>query len=636
MKKFIDQLSLKEGISYLIVLFSIVFVVFHLYTGYFGSMEAHIQRSLHLMLGLVIFYLNEIRKGKSRADKIFGWVAIVGIFASIGYVFVRYDWITLERFALVTPLSTLEIVLAIALIVIIIDVVRRLVGKALVIIVCIFLAYPLVGVYLPGLLQTRKISITELLDLVYLGTEGIFGITLGVSATMIALYIIFGAFITTTGAGNLLYDISAATVGKHQGGPAKIAVVASGLMGSISGVPTANVVTTGTLTIPMMKKLGFNPVFAGAVEAAASTGGQFLPPVMGAVTFLMMAFTGLSYSQIMLYALIPALLYYFSVYFNVHLEAIRLNLPSIESVKTVKDTMKDYGHLIIPIMVLVFMLIMGYSPSMAGSLSTIILIVFSSFKKTTRMSLKTLLEGIEAGAVSCMIVISTCAVAGIVIGVIRYTGIGQKMSSVLVTLGGSNLFLVLVLIAISTIVLGMGMPPVPSYIMQLGLTLPAMLSLGLPVHVAHLFIFYYSGLSLITPPIAVASYAAAGIANANPMKTGWVAFRMVIPSFIIPFLFVMNPALIMDGAPLDIVVSALTAVVGIYLFNAFAIGYLKYQMNLWERLLSLIAAILFVLPMWQTVVPGIVIYAFLHIIQMKKKKLAESLKTIEINKEQTT
>lgn len=636
MKKFIDQLSIKEGISYLIVLFSIAFVVFHLYTGYFGSMEAHIQRSLHLMLGLVIFYLHVIRKGKSKADKIFGWVAIVGTLASIGYIFVQYEWITLVRFAMVTPLSMTEIVLAIVLIVVLIDVVRRLVGKTLVVIVCIFIAYPLIGSYLPGLLQTRKIAFTELLDLIYFGTDGIFGITLGVSATMIALFIIFGAFITSTGAGNLLYELSAATVGKHQGGPAKIAVVASGLMGSISGVPTANVVTTGALTIPMMKRLGFNPVFAGAVEAAASTGGQFLPPVMGAVTFLMMAFTGLSYSQLMLYALIPALLYYFSVYFNVHLEAIHLNLPPVESVKSAKETLNDYAHLLIPIAVLVIMLIKGFSPSMAGSVSTILLIVISCFKKSTRMNLATLIDSVVSAAISCMIVISTCAIAGIVIGVIRYTGIGQKLSSVLVKLGGENLFLVLLLVAISTIILGMGMPPVPSYIMQLGLTLPAMLSLGLPVHVAHFFVFYYCGLSLITPPIAVASYAAAGIADANPMQTGWVAFRMVIPSFIIPFLFVMNPALIMDGAPLDIIVSSLTAVVGIYLFNAFAIGYLQYKMNLWERLLSLASAILFVLPMWQTVVPGILIYAFLHVVQMRKKKKAASLKTIEKNKEQTT
>jgi TRAP transporter 4TM/12TM fusion protein len=627
LEKSTGNLSAKKIIYYIIIVGSFAFVLFHLYTGYFGSREAFIQRSIHLLLGLVIYYLNVIYKSESFKDKVFCWLAIIAVVVSITYLLMRYEWITLERFAYVTPLSPLEMVLAGALILVVIDVVRRLVGKVLVVIVCIFLAYPLVGSYLPGLLETRQISLMTLFDLLYMGSEGIFGVTIGVSATMIALFIIFGAFITTTGAGTLLYEISAATVGKHRGGPAKIAVVASGLMGSISGVPTANVVTTGALTIPMMKRLGFSPVFAGAVEAAASNGGQFLPPIMGAVTFLMMAFTGIPYSQLMIYALIPALLYYFSVYFNVHLEAIRLELPAVSSTKTVKETLKDYAHLLIPIGILIFMLVIGYSPSMSGALSTVALIIFSSFRSTTRLNLGKLIDSVVSATVNCMVVMSTCAVAGIVIGVIRYTGLGQKISSLLVKLGGENLFLVLILVAFSTIILGMGMPPVPSYIMQLGLTLPALLSLGVPVHVAHFFVFYYCGLSLITPPIAVSAYATAGISNANPMMTGWVAFRMVIPSFVIPFLFVINPALMMDGSVLNILISSITAVIGIYLFNVFAIGYMRKKLNWLERILAFISAVLFVLPLWQTVAPGIIIYICLHLVQKRRSAQANTQST---------
>jgi len=402
---------------------------------------------------------------------------------------------------MVTPLTMVEKFLGLLLVLLVIEAVRRQVGSALVYVSSAFIVYPFVGPYLPGIFQTRTIAWTDILDQLYMTTEGIFGITIGVSSTILALFIIFGAFIASTGAGNLLFELSAAAVGKSKGGPAKIAVVASGLMGSINGAPTANVATIGALTIPMMTKLGYRPSFAGGVEACASTGGQFLPPVMGAIAFVMVAFTGVPYTEIMLYALIPALLYYLSIYVTVHLEALRLNLPPLESTRTVKEVLKEYGHMVFPILLLIYLLIRGYSPSLAGATATVFLIITSFLRPKTRPTFGVLLKSFEAGAKSSLVVITSTAVAGIIIGIIDFTGLGDRIASSIVSLGGEHLFLVLGLVAVVAIILGMGMPPVPAYVMQAGLTIPALVDLGVPLVVSHLFVFYFSGLSVITPPI---------------------------------------------------------------------------------------------------------------------------------------
>lgn len=611
--------SERKGIQGIVALLSIEFVIFHLYTGFFGSLETFYQRGIHLTIGLLLIYLFGLQKSKTTWDKIVNVLGALGVITSIGYLFLRFDYITVGRFPMVTPLTLIEKFLGLLLVLLVIEAVRRQVGSALVYVSSVFIIYPFVGPYLPGILQTRTIEWTDILDQLYMTTEGIFGITIGVSSTILALFIIFGAFIASTGAGNLLFELSAAAVGKSKGGPAKIAVVASGLMGSINGAPTANVATIGALTIPMMTKLGYRPSFAGGVEACASTGGQFLPPVMGAIAFVMVAFTGVQYTEIMMYALIPALLYYLSIYVTVHLEAVRLDLPPLESTRSVKEVLKEYGHMVFPIILLIYLLIKGYSPSLAGATATVFLIFTSFLRPKTRPTFGVLLKSFEAGAKSSLVVITSTAVAGIIIGIIDFTGLGDRLASSIVSMGGDHLFLVLGLVAVVAIILGMGMPPVPAYVMQAGLTIPALVDLGIPLVVSHLFVFYFSGLSVITPPIAVAAYAAAGLAGANPMTTGIQAFRIAIPSFIIPFMFVLSPALLLQGPVLTVLQVTVTAIFGVVCMSICLQGYLMRSLNFIERILFFGTGILLMLPMGETIIPGFALLAILVFIQFRGK-----------------
>lgn len=612
--------SERKGIAGIIAILSIGFVCFHLYTGFFGSLETFYQRGIHLTIGLLLIYLMGLQKTKTIWDKIMNLIGVFGVIASIGYIFLRYEYVTAGRFPMVTPLTILEKFLGILLVILVIEAVRRMVGSALVYVSLIFIIYPFIGPYLPGVLQTRTILWTDIVDQLYMTTEGIFGITVGVSSTILALFIIFGAFIASTGAGALLFELSAAAVGKSKGGPAKIAVVASGLMGSINGAPTANVATIGALTIPMMTKLGYRPSFAGGVEACASTGGQFLPPVMGAIAFVMVAFTGEPYTKIMMFALIPALLYYLSIYVTVHLEAVRLDLPPLESTKTVREVLKEYGHMIFPIILLVFLLIKGYSPSFAGATATVFLIITSFLRPKTRPTFAVLLKSFEAGAKSSLVVITSTAVAGIIIGIIDFTALGDRLASSIVAFGGDYMFVVLVLVALVAIILGMGMPPVPAYVMQAGLTIPALVDLGIPLIVAHLFVFYFSGLSVITPPIAVAAYAAGGLAGANPMRTGVEAFRIAIPSFIIPFMFVLSPALLLQGPLFTVIQVTVTAVIGVICMSICMEGYMKRDLYFIERILFFVTGILLMLPLKMTIYPGIVLLVVLVFLQYRIKR----------------
>ncbi|PKN28808.1 MAG: C4-dicarboxylate ABC transporter, partial [Deltaproteobacteria bacterium HGW-Deltaproteobacteria-21] len=340
----------KKGTKGFLALLGIVLALFQIYTGLFGSFDALAQRTIHLGLALLIVFLaRPALKSKKSWTRYLDIAAVVICLGSIFYIFVRYDWITAERFALISPVSFLEAVLSVLTILLVLEAARRIVGMGLVVVVICFLLYPLTGPFLPGILHSAPIGLRELLDFQYLGTAGIFGIPLGVSANEIALFIIFSSIITRTGIAILLNDFAVALTGKYRGGPAKIAVIASSLMGTITGSGTANVVATGSITIPMMKRAGYQPHFAGAVEAVASTGGQIMPPVMGAAAFVMSAFTGIPYITIILYALFPAILYYTAVLVMIHLEAVRYDLTGIKPEGSLRQTAKDYGHMVIPI-----------------------------------------------------------------------------------------------------------------------------------------------------------------------------------------------------------------------------------------------------------------------------------------------
>lgn len=609
----------RSGYQSVVSAVAIALAVFQLYTGLFGTLDALMQRAIHLGFGLVLlFCVNPLRIPKNGNQP--AWIDLAFALlatAPIVYVLCRYNWITEKRFSLLTPLSSTEIVLGVLIIALILEATRRVVGRSLLYVVVGFLLYPLIGPHLPGILRSAPIGFLELVDFLYLGTGGVFGIPLGVSATEIALFIIFGAVLMRSGGATLMNNLASAMAGKSPGGPAKVAVVASSLMGTISGSGTANVVTTGSVTIPMMKKAGYKAHFAGAVEAVASTGGQIMPPVMGATAFVMSAFSGIPYSTIIVYAIVPAILYYVGLFMMVHLEALRLKLPGVEPEMGLKEILCGYGHMVIPIVVLVYLLLAGFTPRLAGGIAVISALAASQLRQTTRLSVWDVLQAFEDGAKGLLVVITATAAAGLIVGVIDLTGLGQRLGAAFVALAGGSLLPALVLGMLLAILLGMGMPTTPAYVIQAATVIPALIQLGLPPFVAHMFAFYFACLSLITPPVAIAAYAAAGIAGSNIWETGWTAFRLGLAGYIVPFAFVYGPSLLLVGAPWEVFHTVLTAFLGVVCLAIAVEGYLCKSLSLWERVMAAAAAALLLAPLWETVVPGLILMGFLFAVQAR-------------------
>ncbi len=617
-----EYFQTRKGKAGLIAAASLALALFHLYTGLFGGFDALLQRSVHLGLALIIvFLLRPLARGAGGHP----WagaldlVIFLGSVAGVGYVFVQYDWISAQRFALITPLSRLEVVLALSTLVGLLEATRRFVGSSLMYVVLAFLLYPFVAPWLPGILHSAPISLRELLDFQYLGVSGIFGIPLGVSATEIALFIIFASVISRTGIAVLLNELAVALTGGYRGGPAKIAVVASSLMGTITGSGTANVFAVGSITIPMMKKAGYKPHFAAAVEAVASTGGQMMPPVMGAAAFVMSAFTGIPYITITYYALFPAILFYAALMMMIHLEAVRDDLGRSTSQSSLRQTVRDYGHMVIPVILLILLMAIGYTPRFSAGAATVLALVVSQLRSTTRLSLAGVLEALEDGAKGLLIVAVATAAAGVIVGVVDLTGIGQRFGTGLLALSGGKLIPALLLTMMLAMILGMGMPTTAAYIIQAATVIPALINMGLPPYVAHMFAFYYACLSLITPPVAITAYAAAGIAGSGLWETGWTAFRLGIAGYIVPFMFVYSPSLLLVGSWEEILVSTSTALVGIGALSVASAGYLFCRLTIVERLLAFVAALLLIAPSVRLILPGLTMFGAVYAIQHWKR-----------------
>jgi len=578
-----------------------LFVSFHLYTAFTGAFDAHLQRAIHLTFGLVILFLNT--PYKVRAKK---WFNILCAFLSLlpfAYMILNYPAIQ-GRFILVDPVSRLESLLGVLIIILVIEATRRVVGMTLVYLSLAFILYGFLGSLLSGFFYHPGISFRDMIEIQYLSTEGIYGIPLGVSATYIVIFIIFGEFIRQTGIGNFMYDISAHLAGRTRGGPAKIAVVSSAIFGSISGSGTANVVTTGSITIPIMKKIGYRPHIAGAIEAVASTGGQIMPPLMAATAFVISAFTGIPYITICKYALFPAILYFSAIFIIVHLEAERFDLKGVEPERSLWVSIKAYAHMVFPIILLIYLLIKGYTPMLAGAYCVLTVVIFSLLRHETRMTPRKILDTFQKSSNSMMIVIMACATAGIIFGITNFTGLGIKFSAAIVRISGGNLFIAMVLTMFASLILGMGMPTTPAYVIQAALTIPALIKMGLPVHSAHLFVFYYSCMSLITPPVAVTAYAAAGIANSDPWRTGWAAFRLGSVAYVVPFMFVFGPSLLLIGSFWEIVTTIITALLGVFSLAVSIVGYWKLPLSFIWRGLALVSAILLIFPGFKTDIVG--------------------------------
>ncbi len=466
----------------------------------------------------------------------------------------------------------------------------------------------------------------QLMEQMYLGTEGIFGIPVSVSATYVMLFILFGAMVERTGTGKLFMDFALALTGHTTGGPAKVACITSGLFGTVSGSAVANVMTTGAFTIPLMKRLGYRPAFAGAVEAVASTGGQIMPPIMGAAAFVMAEFLGVSYLTVAAYALIPAVLYFLAVFLAVHFEAKRTGMKGLPKADLPRLglVLKEQGHLFLPLVVIVGALVAGYSAPFSALCGIASVLVAAGLRKSTRHYLTPLniIEGLVSGARNTVSVALACGCAGIVIGVISLTGLGIEFTSLVLAASQNHLVLALILTMVAGIILGMGMPTTPAYIVQVALLVPALVKLGIVVEAAHMFTFYFAILSAITPPVALAVYAANGLSNAGLWETGIAALKLGATGYIVPFMFVFGPSLLMIGEPFTIFTTAVTAILGVICLSAGLAGYLLAPLPFWQRLPLLAAAIVLIKPGLTTDAIGIGILVAVVVLNLAINKRA--------------
>ena len=606
----------------IIAAIAITFSVFQLYTAIFGVLDAQLQRAIHLGFGLALAYLlYPFRRAWTR-DHYFHPIDIV--FAVLGaatpaYLVIQYREL-ITRAGTVSPVDTVVGGLGILLV---IEATRRVVGLPMVTVVLAFIAYAFLGPYMPGVLAHRGLTPEQLIGHLYFTTEGIFGIPLGVSSTFIFLFILFGAYLESTGLGKFFIDLANAVAGWASGGPAKVAVLSSGLMGTVSGSSVANVVGTGSLTIPMMKKLGYNANFAGAVEAAASTGGQLMPPVMGAAAFLMAEFVGVPYIDVVKAAAIPALLYFTGVWLGVHFEAKRKKLKGIPRAELPNPLtlLKERGHLAIPLVVIVYLLVAGYTPMRAALVAIFLSIFCAMLRKSTRMKPIEIVYGLERGAKGVLGVLVACASAGIIIGVVTKTGVGLRLASGLIDLAGGMLLPAMFFTMITAIVLGMGVPTTANYVITSTIAAPALEQMGVPVLAAHMFVFYFGIIADVTPPVALAAYAGAGISGGNALKTGVHASKLAIAAFIIPYVFVLSPVLLMvDATPLALVSVTLTALLGMIAISSALCGFLADHCRPYERILLIIAGLLMIKPGGITDLVGLVLFVVILVMQYRRAK----------------
>ena len=605
---------------------AIAFSVFQLYTAIFGVLDAQLQRAVHLGFGLALSYLLYPTLDSWSRQTIHPLDVILAVLGAAAPAYIVYEYQNLVlRAAMPTEL---DIVVGVTGILLVIEAARRVVGIPMVCVVLAFLAYAFAGPYMPGVLAHRGLTVNQLVSHLYYTTEGIFGIPLGVSSTFIFLFILFGAYLESTGLGKFFIDAANAIAGWASGGPAKVAVLSSGLMGTVSGSSVANVVGTGSLTIPMMKKLGYHKNFAGAVEAAASTGGQLMPPVMGAAAFLMAEFVGVPYIEIVQAAIIPAFLYFMGVWLGVHFEAKRSNLRGIprDQLPRLGTLLRERGHLALPLIVIVYLLVSGYTPMRAALVAIFLSILVSSLRKSTRMKPLEILLGLETGARNVLGVLVACAAAGIVIGVVTKTGVGLKLASGLLEFSGGMLLPSMFFTMITAIVLGMGVPTTANYVITSTIAAPALIQLGIPVLAAHMFVFYFGIIADVTPPVALAAYAGAGISGGNALMTGVNASKLAIAAFIIPYMFVLSPELLMIDATVGgLALSLFTAVIGMVAISASLIGYLADHCLPAERFVLFVGGLLMIKPGITTDIVGIMIFAAVIFFQWKRKRQKPSV-----------
>ncbi|MGG0644277.1 TRAP transporter permease [Sporosarcina gallistercoris] len=633
------------GIFGKIVFFGLLaFSIFQLYTSIGKPFTAYIQRSIHLGFALsLIFLLFPARKKPGvKRNKVPFYDVILSIL-SIG-VGLYWPLNMNELILRVGRVSEVDLIVGVLAVLLTMEAARRAVGLPITIISGVFLVYAFFGPYFPGFLAHRGQDIESLVQLMFFTTDGILGTPISVSATFIFVFLLFGAFLVKTGVGNYFNDLAVVLAGRLTGGPAKVAIFSSALQGTISGSSVANVVGSGSYTIPMMKKLGYRKEFAGGVEAAASTGGQIMPPIMGAAAFLMVEFIGgVTYWEIAKAATIPALLYFTGIWIMTHFEAKRVGLEGMkpEEIPNRKETLKKI-YLLLPIIGIIVFLLLGIPTMKAALLGIVLTLVVSSFNKETRLSIKDIIQALVDGARTALAVAAATACAGIIVGVVVKTGLGLSLANGLVSAAGGNILLTLIFTMFAAIVLGMGSPTTANYVITSTIAAPAIITLlmletpdaTVPVVVAisaHLFVFYFGIIADITPPVALAAFAASGISGGDPIKTGVTSAKLAIAAFIIPYMFVFNPAMLMiDASVWEIIWVTATAIVGMIAIGAGLIGFWYRKINWIERIITVATGMMLIYPETKTDFIGLGLFVVLFAIQLITKDKNKNEETITV------
>lgn len=601
------------------MVFAVAMSAYHMVVAYVGTPMADFHYPVHVAFALVVLFLGSASETRERQSGVRGALhlawdlgMVVISAAACAYLFL-WPHYPGNRFIYVQEMTPVEIVLGTGLIIALLDAARRTVGWVLVAVLLVFIAYAVLGNYLPGALNHNGFTLDRVLEQSYLTQDGIWNQPIAVTANYIFLFVLLGSLLIASGAGTFFTELAGSMTRRTVGGPAKTAVVASTFMGMLSGSSPANVVTTGSFTIPAMRKAGYRPEFAAGVEATASTGGQLTPPIMGAAAFLMVEFANVPYTEVMRVAIVPAILYFIAIYSMVHLEAHRLGLSAAadDEGASVLSILRRRGYLLISLVVMIFLLWRGYTPTAAGFWAVVslagLILVFDG--QARRRYLPIIIEAMDHAPRLIAPITVACAIGGIIAGIIIMTGLGVRMAEIILIVSGGSTLVALVLTMIVAVVMGMGMPTSSAYIVLAVLLAPGLIEMGVSEIAAHLFIIYCAAKSSITPPVAVASYAAAAIAGTNPWKTSLVAFKLGISAFLIPYMFVYGPPLLTYGGVFEVIWACLTASVGIFALSVAVIGWLREPLGALVRLLFLACSLTLIYASWTTDLIGLVLFA---------------------------
>lgn len=623
-EKFDNKRDLKGVALKIVTILAVFMSLYHLYSSGIRMLPQIQHKAIHLSLALALTFF--IYPATVNQKKRLPWYDILFIVLSIVIgVYLTFDYQNLV-YRIGEP-NSVDLFLGASAILLVLEATRRTMGWPLVSVALVALAYAGIGHLIPGQLGHKVYSISRIIEHMFMTSEGIYGVAIYVTSTFVFIFILMGALLGETGGAQAFIDLAFSLTGRFRGGPAKAAIIGSGLMGTISGSSFANVAGTGTFTIPLMKSVGYKPHFAGGVEAAASSGGQIMPPIMGAAAFIMAEMTGVPYGDLIIYAIIPAALYYISVFWMVDIEAAKLGLSGLskEELPKVSDVLKKGGLLLLAPLSIFYMLLVGYSPIKASFTAVVIVIVVSCLRKETRLSPKTLASALEKGARASLSVIAACAVAGLIVGTVTLTGLGLKFADLIVMLSYGNLYLALIWTMIAAIIMGMGMPTTALYIILGSMVAPALVQLDVPIVAAHLFIFYFGCMAAVTPPVALSSYLAAAIAKADSVKTALSGLKLASSAFILPFVFVLSPELILiNTTPIKTVKVVISALLGIFALASALENHLIIKTKLYESVLLFVAALLLIKPGLITDGIGLILIVVIAI-----KKYSENKKLIE-------